>query len=374
MGQLKCLWNRGYELTSFEFLSFQNQALFCNLASLQSIADTPSPAKSDRFAAQLNRANAVVPRHFENVETEWRGVSTWKKTAGKEESWAFLPETAVRRVVLIDGFTAGELRSEFEFKEEVSGTADWWEESPRETSEEETEEDFTVLPNEDSRGKPQPPSSPPLSPKKAKPRGVDFSKPFIPANCITSSPYDRPCRAMPPITIGTPSQLVCYGWSEDDSDDSEKDVFSILQDMSDDSIDDTNVSQERRDVVDAIFNPTLPSKSTETNGEQEEEWIEESPRAEFVAPSTLTDSSILSKSTIQRRLVHGDENMETKRRIMLQCVSDGMKMCVNVLPQKQEHIPERNVRGSEVAEEEELPCDDDQREDDEVMYMGEGKE
>ena len=108
--------------------------------------------------------------------------------------------------------------------------------------------------------------------------------------------------------------------------------------------------------------------------EQEEEWIEESPRDEFVAPPTFVDSSLLSKTTMQRRLVHGDENMETKRHIMLQCFNDGMTMCLQVLPQKQEHIPERNVRESEVIEEEELPCDDDPQEEDEIMYMGEGKE
>ena len=66
--------------------------------------------------------------------------------------------------------------------------------------------------------------------------------------------------------------------------------------------------------------------------------------------------------------------METKRHIMLQCFNDGMTMCLQVLPQKQEHIPERNVRESEVIEEEELPCDDDPQEEDEIMYMGEGKE
>lgn len=373
LGQLRCLWNRGYELTSFEFLSFQNQTLFCNLASLQSVADTPSPAKSDRFAAQLNRASAVVPRNFENMETDWRGVPEWSIPAGKENSWEFLPETAVRHMALVDSFTAGELRSEFEFDEEGSGTADWWEESPREIREEETKEVFTVLPNEDSRGKPT--SPPPLPPsRESRPRPSVSTQIVIPANCITDSPYDRPCPSIPPITIDTPPQLLRYGWSDEDSSDSEEDEFAVLQDMSDDSIDATKVSQERREVVDALFNPTLPSKSNEMKEEQEEEWIEESPRDEFVAPPTFVDSSLLSKTTMQRRLVHGDENMETKRHIMLQCFNDGMTMCLQVLPQKQEHIPERNVRESEVIEEEELPCDDDPREEDEIMYMGEGKE
>ena len=437
LSQAQAIWNQGYELKSFEYLSFQNQARFFNLHTIQSIADLSPSKRLEHYLNMINQIKALFPREYV-IDNVTPMTSSFPISTGK--SWNLTANSEPWRIPLLSGLSLQEVLDDYDFVNYCTcNSISWWsEEESNEVSNQANPENETYLtiPNEEptsdmspsisppflsprlspsvSRPPVSPPISPPVSPSVSPPVSPPVSPSVSPPHSPPISPHSPPISPLhsPPISppqtpphsphmspshptfiphIPTvPIDPPLFFFQLEYSDDSDNFPIHYTREPLSISLDCTKHQVLFQYTQDQQQVPEVEAAVKQVIEQQEREWIEEEPTVEEVFPSVIREFSMTMQSTSsRRRLVHGDENIDVKANCWRQCVEEGLNICVNsILKVSQspamlqnsvrslnESVFSLDVKSTNVwrMEEEELPGDAEAFAED-LGDVGEGKD
>ena len=206
LSQAQAIWNQGYELKSFEYLSFQNQARFFNLHTIQSIADLSPSKRLEHYLNMINQIKALFPREYV-IDNVTPMTSSFPISTGK--SWNLTANSEPWRIPLLSGLSLQEVLDDYDFVNYCTcNSISWWsEEESNEVSNQANPENETYLtiPNEEPTSDMSPSISPPflsprLSPSVSRPPvSPPISPPVSPSVSPPVSPSVSPS-VSPPVS------------------------------------------------------------------------------------------------------------------------------------------------------------------------------